>query len=77
MPMTAERAAVGGAFAADAGAQGGVEGVALRAVAPLAGAAVFALVGRGFLHGATLAEGAATKSTKSAKPTSPCGGGTR
>jgi hypothetical protein len=51
MPESAERALVGGARAGHAGDQRGVEGVALRAVAPLAGAAVFALIGRGFLHG--------------------------
>ena len=51
MPPPAQRAAVGGALALDPGDGRGVEGVALRAVAALAGAHALPLVGRGFLHG--------------------------
>ncbi len=50
MPASAERTRVGAARASHAGDQRGVEGVALRGVAPLAGALAFALLGRGFLH---------------------------
>ena len=50
MPMTAERATVGLALALDAREKGGVQGVALRAVPPLAGAAVFSFVLGGFFH---------------------------
>ena len=50
MPESTERAAIAGALAGHAGEQRGVEGVALRAITPFAGALVFALIGGGFLH---------------------------
>jgi bacterioferritin len=51
VPLSAERAAVGGALARQAGHGGRIEGVTLRAVPPLAGALVPALLGGRFSHG--------------------------
>src|SRR5882672_3998664 len=50
VPLPTQRAPVGGTLAGHAGEDGGIKGVALRAIPPLAGAALFALLGRGILH---------------------------
>jgi hypothetical protein len=52
--MPAEWTTIGGSLAGHARQDGGIERVALCAVAPLAGALVFALNGRGFPHGGAI-----------------------
>ena len=51
MPVSAQRAAIGGALAFDPGQKCGVEGVALGAIPPLARTPVLPLFLRGLLHG--------------------------